>query len=148
MLANSLWAARTSFLPVNSDGGLLQANEAVAKAASHVASTEDGLVVIGDGSDATTSGSPGDSTHLLRAVLGYRWPRGAAVAMISENGVAACQEAGVGAQVRISVGGVLDSTFSVPLEVHGVVERLFRAQFTIGEGHMNGMEVIRSLTEL
>eukprot|EP01050_Picozoa_sp_SAG11_P005763 SAG11_NODE_418_length_9653_cov_2.465564_6_plen_561_part_00 len=141
-LAASLWAARESFMPRMGEGGsLLPHDEAVAKAAEHAQQGpgSPGLAVIGDGADATTSGSPGDSTQLLSEVLRHHWPRGALVAMNSAEGVAAATAAGEGAQLVATVGGVLDHRFAEPMEVRGTVERLFSAKFTIGEAHFAGM---------
>ena len=70
-------------------------------------------MVIGDGSDATTSGAPGDSTWLLQAVARHSWPHGALVAMNSASAAAAAQAAGVGGDVGgLQVGAVLDTAFA------------------------------------
>ena len=48
----------------------------------------DGLVVLGDGADATTSGAPGDGNHIPREVLKYDWPRPALVTLVDPELVA------------------------------------------------------------
>ena len=73
-LARGFWAARETFLP--SGSSLLPHADAVAEAAAH-AQDGGGLVIIGDGADATTSGAPGDSTQLLSEVIKHHWPKGA-----------------------------------------------------------------------
>jgi microcystin degradation protein MlrC len=57
--------------------------------AVRVAHTErDGLVVLSDAADATTSGAPGDSTWLLRELVKYEWPRPALVTLVAADVVA------------------------------------------------------------
>jgi microcystin degradation protein MlrC len=51
----------------------------------------DGLVVLSDAADATTSGAPGDSTWLLRELMQYDWPRGAAVTLVAPEVVEAAR---------------------------------------------------------
>jgi microcystin degradation protein MlrC len=135
-LARGFWNARESFLPRGDS--ILPHAAAVAEAARH-AEESGGLVVIGDGADATTSGAPGDSTQLLREVMQHDWPAPALVALNSPPGVAAATVAGVGSTVTMTVGGVMDHVWCEPLQITGVVERLFHAEFTIGQDHMAGM---------
>lgn len=136
-LATGFWDARQTFLPRGQS--ILPHAEAVAEAARH-AQHSNGLVVIGDGADATTSGAPGDSTQLLKEVMQHDWPACALVALNSPSGVAAAKAVGVGATVTTAVGGVLDNVWCDPLEITGVVERTFRAKFVIQQDHMAGMK--------
>src|SRR5207244_13175642 len=55
-LASFVWGRRRDYLPE-----LPSVEEGVRTAFAE----PDGLVVLGDGADATTSGSPGDGTHIL-----------------------------------------------------------------------------------
>ena len=60
-LSQEFWDAREQFMP--SGKSLLPAKEAVQTAHSYATSVASkGVVAIGDGADATTSGAPGDST--------------------------------------------------------------------------------------
>ncbi len=136
-LASGFWAARHTFLP--SGKSILPHAVAVAEAARH-AQHLGGLMVIGDGADATTSGAPGDSTQLLREVMKHEWPACALVALNSQAGVAAAAAVGVGGTVATTIGGVLDNVWCEPLEITGVVERIFRAKFVIQQDHMAGLE--------
>ena len=104
-LAAGMWEARESFLP--SGDSLLPHADAVAEAARHAQQPDAGLVVIGDGADATTSGAPGDSTQLLQEVMKHSWPKSALVAINSPEGVQAAVGAGLGNSVTVTVGGVL-----------------------------------------
>jgi microcystin degradation protein MlrC len=91
--------------------------------------------VLGDGADATTSGAPGDSTHVLRELLRYDWPRPALVTLVAPEVVAAAQALGVGGELCAALGGVRDRRFSQPLEVTARVECLFDARFVMS-GHL------------
>ena len=94
-----------------------------------------GLVVLGDGADATTSGSPGDSSHLLREMVKYAWPRPALVTLVDPELVTEAVRRGPGAEFAASLGGKLDCRFSTPLPAVVRVERLFSARFVMS-GHL------------
>lgn len=94
-----------------------------------------GLVVISDAADATTSGAPGDSTWLLDEALKYNWRGPALLTLVSPELVQQAQTLGIGGRFQGSVGGVRDHRFSKPLEFRAAVERLFNAQFTLS-GHI------------
>src|SRR5205085_1929466 len=69
-LAARVWERRRDYLPE-----LVSVEEGVRAALAE----PDGLVVLSDSADATTSGAPGDSNHLLREMLKFDWPRPALV---------------------------------------------------------------------
>jgi microcystin degradation protein MlrC len=102
--ANGLWQHRRDFLPE-----LVPAADAVRQAHQ----VGDGLVVLSDGADATTSGAPGDSTYHLRELL----------------------RRGVGAELTTSLGGVRDRRFGQSLTVTAEVVNLFDARFVMS-GHL------------
>ncbi len=91
-------------------------------------------VVIADGGDATNSGAGGDSTHLLKAMLGRGIPGGALTIMVDPQGVARAKRVGAGGIFRCSVGGKRDSRFSRPLGVRGTVVSLQAASYMLS-GH-------------
>lgn len=124
--SNAVWRRRRDYLPE-----LVPVEEAVRRAHE----CAEGLVVLSDSADATTSGAPGDSTWVLRELLKYDWSGPALAPMVSPEAVAAATKAGVGAELSISLGGVRDSRFSQPLPVTARVERLFDAQFVLS-GHL------------
>jgi len=98
--------------------------------------SRDGLVVLSDSADATTSGAPGDSTWLLGELLQYDWPRGALVTLVSPEAVAEAAQAGAGASRSFTLGGVRDHRFSQPIQLpRATVERLFEARFVMS-GHL------------
>jgi microcystin degradation protein MlrC len=125
-LAAEVWRRRRDYLPE-----LVPLDEAVRAAHANA----DGLVVLSDSADATTSGAPGDSTWLLRELLKYDWPRPALVPLVAPEVVAAAQRLGAGAELTASLGGVRDRRFSQPLALTACVERVFDARFVIS-GHL------------
>ena len=77
-------------------------------------------IFLSDAGDNPTAGGAGDTTGVLKALLGDGCP--AIFASIPDaEAVAKCATAGVGAQVSLSLGGELDSLHSQPLAVSGVV---------------------------
>lgn len=125
-LANELWQRRRDYLPelVSVADGVRRAHE-----------TREGLVVLSDSADATTSGAPGDSTWVLQELLKYDWPRPALVTMVAPEVVARAAEMGVGKELTTSLGGVRDHRFSIPLDITATVARLFDAKFVLS-GHL------------
>jgi microcystin degradation protein MlrC len=125
-LAADVWRRRREYLPE-----LTPLADAVRAAHDNA----DGLVVLSDSADATTSGAPGDSTWLLGELLKYDWPRPALVTLVAPEVVALARGRGVGRELTASVGGVRDRRFSEPLALTARVERLFEARFVLS-GHL------------
>jgi microcystin degradation protein MlrC len=125
-LAADVWRRRRDYLP-----DLVPLDEAVRAAHENA----DGLVVLSDSADATTSGAAGDSTWLLRELLKYDWPRPALVTLVAPEVVMAAQERGAGGELTAPVGGRRDGGFSEPLTLTARVERLFEARFVLS-GHL------------
>jgi microcystin degradation protein MlrC len=124
-LAAEVWERRREYLPelVSVEEGVREARQG------------DGLTVLSDSADATTSGAPGDSTHVLRELLKYDWPRPALVTLVDPELVAAARGLGVGAEWSGTVGGKRDARFSTPLELTARVAALFDARFVLS-GHL------------
>ena len=125
-LAAEVWAKRHAYL-----SELVPAADAVGQAFA----TRDGLVVLSDSADATTSGAPGDSTWILRELLRFDWPRPALVTLVAPEVVAEARRRGSGAEWTASLGGVRDNLFSRPVDVQVRVAGLFEARF-IMSGHL------------
>ena len=96
---------------------------------------EGGLVVIADGSDSVNSGAPGDSTHLLRAMLGQSLGGPAFVTVVDPDAVEAALAAGIDKEITLQVRGKRDRIFSQPVSVAGRVTRISNGRFSIG-GHL------------
>lgn len=125
-LAGDVWRRRREYLPE-----LVPLEDAVRQAHA----VGEGLVVLSDSADATTSGAPGDSTWLLKELLKYAWPNGALVPIVAPEVVERAGSLGEGAKLRTMIGGVRDSRFSHPIDIEAQIERLFQAQFVLS-GHL------------
>lgn len=126
-LANDVWSKRRSYLPE-----LVPVEDAVRRA---FASCAEGLIVLSDSADATTSGAPGDSTWVLGELLKYDWPRAALVTLVDPELVTEAERRSPGAEWDVSLGGKRDRRFSRPVTARMRVERLFDARFTMS-GHL------------
>lgn len=77
-------------------------------------------LILGDQGDRVAGGSPGDGTHVLRALLARDDLPASAVPVVDAEAVRACLAAGPGRAVALTVGGRF-STVAPPAEVSGVV---------------------------
>lgn len=93
------------------------------------AAATDGLVVIADTADNAGGGAPGDNTSLLRVMV-ERGIRDAALAAIWDPIAASiCAEAGVGAQLKLRLGGKSGPASAAPLDAE-VTVRAVRERHT------------------
>jgi len=65
-------------------------------------------VVMSESSDSTGSGSPGDSTGLLKALLAARLGEPAAIFLVDPDAVARVIRSGVGTTLSLWIGGRFD----------------------------------------
>jgi microcystin degradation protein MlrC len=126
VLADRFWKRRHDYFPE-----LTPLAEAVRRAHTN----RDGLTVLSDSADSTTSGAPGDSTWVLSELMKWDWSRSALVTLVAPEVVDKARQLGVGTTFRGKVGGVRDSRFSRPIAIEAQVERLFDAQFVLS-GHL------------
>ncbi|MCA9123549.1 MAG: M81 family metallopeptidase [Planctomycetaceae bacterium] len=124
-IAEEFWQRRQEYMPT-----LVSVEDAV-----RFAQEENGLVVLSDAADATTSGAPGDSVWILAELLKYRWPRAALVTVVAPEVVSQCESVAVGTSTNIRLGGVRDSRFGTTIELKASIERRFDARF-IMTGHI------------
>lgn len=127
-LAREIWDRREDYLPT-----LVPLAEAVR--AAHAACAQ-GLVVLSDSADATTSGAPGDSNWIPRELLRYSWPRPALVTVVAPDLVGAAECLGAGRELQGSLGGVRDHRFSRPIDFRATVECVFDARFVLSGHHL------------
>jgi microcystin degradation protein MlrC len=125
-IAAEVWRRRRDYLPE-----LVSVAEGVRAAYEN----EEGLVVLSDSADATTSGASGDSTAVLRELLKYDWPRPALVTLVDADAVKMSRQRGVGAEISTEVGGKLNRRFAQPLQVTARVQNVFEARFVMS-GHL------------
>lgn len=130
-LAEDCWNLRQPL----SDVHRLSPAEAVSQAKAHGGHP----IVIGDGADATNSGSPGDATVLLREFLKQQpIPHGAMTFLIDPDAVALACTAGVGQPFESFIGATFSPEFSEPVRFIGTVERLVDMKFVLnGHGGKN-----------
>jgi microcystin degradation protein MlrC len=114
-LGRRLWTGRKAF-----DVKLTPVEEAIAEALR----TEGGPVVLAESSDSTGSGSPGDSTGVLKHLVKAPLTEPAAIFLVDPAAVARAFEAGVGATVTMKIGGAFDKRNSKPVKVTGYVKAI------------------------
>lgn len=125
-IAAEVWRRRREYLPelVSVADGVRAAYE-----------NEEGLVVLSDSADATTSGATGDSTAVLSELLKYDWPRPALVTLVDAEVAEMAQRLGIGAEITTEMGGKLNPRFAQPLQVTVRIQHLFEARFVLS-GHL------------
>lgn len=131
-LASEFWNSRREF-----DVKLVAPETAIRKAMA----IDGGPVVLSESSDSTGSGSPGDSTGVLRPLLeaGLREP--AAIFLVDPEAVARAIEAGVGNTVTMRIGGKFDRRNSRPVKVTGRVRLISDGRWTPqARGYNTGIE--------
>jgi microcystin degradation protein MlrC len=114
-LAEGFWPDRALM-----QGRLVALDDAIARA-----NTLDGPAIFTDAADATSSGATGDSNAILVALkrAGYRGK--ALLPIVDPPAVAAAMKAGLGATLRVKLGGALDPRFT-PIELEVTVDLLSR----------------------
>lgn len=125
-LSRFVWEHRRDYLPT-----LISIEDGVRAAFEE----RDGLVVLSDSADSTTSGAPGDSNHVLGEMMKYTWLRPALVTLVDPDLVAQAMQLGVGASFAAVLGGKRDYRNSTPLPAQVRVVKLFDARF-IMSGHL------------
>lgn len=102
-----------------------------------IKSTPGGPVVVSDGGDATTGGAPGDSTFVIRNLLGKNLGGETLLNIVDPWAVGAAWSASVNDMVEIEVGGKIDP-FSKPVKVSGRLvwkgEAKYTAMGDVGRG--------------
>lgn len=124
-LAQEVWQHRRDYLPKVTD-------IADAVRAAHGC---DGLTVISDSADATTSGSTGDSTALLSELVKYDWPRPALVTLVGPETVAEAERLGIGTEWTEAFGATRNPREFQPITLPVRVVNLFDAKFVLS-GHL------------
>jgi microcystin degradation protein MlrC len=121
-VAESLWQYRENFRPLS-----LSADEAVKQAQF----AESLPVVINETSDNCGGGTPGDGTHLLRAMLEAKVQNACFGFIVDPETVAEAHEAGVGSSINIRLGGKYDDLHGEPLELHVYIKSLHDGRLTM-----------------
>jgi microcystin degradation protein MlrC len=112
-LARRLWDEKALY-----EAELTPAPEAIARALA----IDGGPVVLSESSDSTGSGSPGDSTGVLKHLLRAPLTGPAAIFLVDPAAVAQAIASGIGTTVSMAIGGAFDKKHSKPVKVKGVVK--------------------------
>jgi microcystin degradation protein MlrC len=115
-LAEMCWARRHEQPP-----RFAGASEAIAKARAARFRRKLGCVTISDASDVVTAGAPGDSTHLLRALLEEGGGMTSYAAVRDPRAIEILWPRDPGDVVALTIGATLDPASSEPLPVRGTV---------------------------
>jgi microcystin degradation protein MlrC len=118
--ARWVWDHRSDFRP-----DTLTPEEAIAKALA----VEGGPVVINDTADNPGGGTPGDATHLLRAMLEAKLDRACFGFIFDPEVAGQAHAAGVGATIQVKLGGKYDDFHGAPLELTAYVKSLTDGKF-------------------
>ena len=105
-----------------------------------------GPYVVSDAPDAPSSGSTGDSTEILKALLDSRFDRTAFLNVVDPVVVEQAIEAGIGATINVDVGGKLAPDFFSPARISGYVRTISDGNFIHKGAGYRGVEFQRGRT--
>lgn len=120
-LASRLWKTKKEY-----EVKLVPVPEAIERAEK----IKGGPVILAESSDSTGSGSPGDSTGVLKHLVKARLSGPAAIFLVDPATVAKAVEAGVGATLKMSIGGAFDKKNSRPVPVSAYVRLISDGRWT------------------
>lgn len=135
-IAASVWERRESFRPETDSPEL-----AVRQAMDAAAANPGAPIVINETSDNCGGGAPGDSTHLLRALLDAGATDTCFAFMYDPEVAAAAHRAGVGATIDVKLGGKHDGVHGAPLDLRVYVKSLSDGRFTYSTPMLAGVRV-------
>jgi len=118
-LAEAFWRVRER----------LQAHLTSLEETVRIAKETRGTVILTDAADATSSGAPGDSNAILRALLESRYQGRALIPIVDPPAVRVAFAAGVGNAVRTQAGGAFDTKRFQPLPIEARVRMLSEGRF-------------------
>ena len=113
-LANSIWEEHHN---LNFDVETATIDEAINMALE----SQDSTVFITDSGDNVTAGAAGDGTLVLERLIALHVSDAVLAGIVDPEAVELCMNAGVGAEVELTVGGKIDYVFSKPLSITGTV---------------------------
>lgn len=119
--ARRLWRGKSAF-----EFALTPVPQAIAAAIA----LPTGPAILAESSDSTGSGSPGDSTGVLKHLLKAPLTGPAAIFLVDPATVAAAFEAGVGTTINRKIGAAFDKKHSKPVPVSAYVKLLSDGTWT------------------
>lgn len=101
----------------------------------------DTTVFISDSGDNTTAGAPGDNPQVIKALLEEHAENALFAGLVDKAAFDQCREAGIGAELKLTLGGVKDYVFGSPLTIDAKVIDM-SSEETMAED--NGIVLIES----
>jgi microcystin degradation protein MlrC len=130
-MGTTFWQHRADFIPE-----LLSPASAVQRALAG----EERIVILCDSADAPSSGSTGDSSAILQALLASDIGHQVVLAnVVDAAAVAVACNAGVGQQVTVQIGGTLAPQYFKPVAYSGYVKSLYDGIFRFKGQGMRGV---------
>ncbi|MGH2387458.1 MAG: MlrC C-terminal domain-containing protein, partial [Chloroflexota bacterium] len=120
-LARDFWAVRERL-----QAPLTPLPEAIRAAREQAA----GTVVLVDAADATSSGASGDSNAILRACLDAGYRGTTLMPLVDPAAVVVAKATGIGATIRVPLGGAIDRARFQPIALDARVRLLSAGRFT------------------
>ncbi len=121
-LARALWDARGE---LDFEVPVAEIDDAIKMALDHYPET----VYISDSGDNTTAGAAGDVPLVLEKLIEHGVSNAVVAGITDRDAVRACEAAGAGAEVQLTIGGKLDKVFGHPFTFEGVVRKVARTSY-------------------
>ncbi len=118
LLAREFWPLRHRM-----QGKLVSLQRAIAQAAS-----VHGPVIFTDAADATSSGATGDSNLILQGLRSAGYSKRVLAQIVDPGAAKAAHKAGVGATIKVTLGGAIDAQRFKPMKVTATVRLLSDGQ--------------------
>jgi microcystin degradation protein MlrC len=141
-LAIEVWRQREAF---GLWGEAASVDEAIRKALD----SRKRPVFLSDSGDNVTAGAAGDIPLVLERLIALEAREALVAGLTDPEGIRACVEAGLGADVELSIGGKIDLVYGKPLNVRGKVEHITwektnngRKRAVMARLNMGGIRVI------
>ena len=137
-VARAVWDARERYRP-----RLVEPAAAIERALAILGGAQDdgGPVVINDTSDNPGGGAPGDSTHLLRAMLAADLSDACYGFIYDPETARQAHGAGAGATIAVRLGGKTDALHGAPIETEAYVKALTDGRFVLTTPMWGGLEL-------
>jgi microcystin degradation protein MlrC len=130
-LASAIWEARDEYRP-----RILSPAQAIEEALA----LDGRPIVINDTSDNPGGGAPGDSTHVLRAMVSAGVGSACFGFIFDPEVVAQATSAGIGSSIKVRLGGKTDGLHGAPLEAEAYVKALTDGRFRFSTPMWRGLE--------
>ncbi len=131
-ISNDIWEKRELFKPK-----ILTPEEGIMKATSR----DEMPVVINETSDNPGGGTPGDGTHLLRAMLNANVEKSCFGFIYDPLVVESAYSSGVGTMINVSLGGKTDDLHGKPVVINAYVKSLTDGKFIQSSPMWRGLNV-------